>query len=152
MADTPVGYFLTWTAYSTWLPGDERGWVDGATHEVQFEPAPQRERQARQLMVESPVALTQEQRSVVDHAIRDHCRIRRWELHTVNVRVKHVHVVVSLPEGPKKALREFKAWATRRLKERNPGRVNWWTEGGSKRWLWTDEDLEQALIYVRDFQ
>jgi hypothetical protein len=25
MAD-PLAYFLTWTTYGTWLPGDERGW------------------------------------------------------------------------------------------------------------------------------
>jgi hypothetical protein len=22
----PLAYFLTWTTYGTWLPGDERGW------------------------------------------------------------------------------------------------------------------------------
>jgi hypothetical protein len=22
----PIAYFLTWTTYGTWLPGDERGW------------------------------------------------------------------------------------------------------------------------------
>jgi hypothetical protein len=25
--DEPLAYFLTWTAYGSWLPGDERGWV-----------------------------------------------------------------------------------------------------------------------------
>ena len=25
----PLAYFLTWTTYGSWLPGDERGWVDG---------------------------------------------------------------------------------------------------------------------------
>jgi hypothetical protein len=23
----PLAYFLTWPTYGTWLPGDERGWV-----------------------------------------------------------------------------------------------------------------------------
>jgi hypothetical protein len=23
--DEPLAYFLTWTTYGTWLPGDERG-------------------------------------------------------------------------------------------------------------------------------
>ena len=22
----PIAYFLTWTSYGTWLPGDDRGW------------------------------------------------------------------------------------------------------------------------------
>jgi hypothetical protein len=25
--DEPLAYFLTWTTYGSWLPGDERGWV-----------------------------------------------------------------------------------------------------------------------------
>lgn len=28
MNDDPIAYFLTWVTYGTWLPGDERGWVD----------------------------------------------------------------------------------------------------------------------------
>ena len=24
----PLAYFLTWTTYGTWLPGDERGWIE----------------------------------------------------------------------------------------------------------------------------
>ena len=24
----PLAYFLTWPTYGTWLPGDERGWVE----------------------------------------------------------------------------------------------------------------------------
>jgi hypothetical protein len=23
----PLAYFLTWATYGTWLPGDERGWI-----------------------------------------------------------------------------------------------------------------------------
>ena len=23
--DEPIAYFITWTTYGTWLPGDERG-------------------------------------------------------------------------------------------------------------------------------
>jgi hypothetical protein len=26
--DDPIGYFLTWVTYGTWLPGDPRGWVE----------------------------------------------------------------------------------------------------------------------------
>ena len=24
----PLAYFLTWSTYGTWLPGDERGWIE----------------------------------------------------------------------------------------------------------------------------
>ena len=28
MNETTLACFLTWTTYGTWLPGDERGWVE----------------------------------------------------------------------------------------------------------------------------
>jgi hypothetical protein len=152
MDDPPLAYFFTWTTYGTWLPGDERGWVDGATHEMHFTADPDRQEQARARMVETPVTLTPAQRLLVERVIRDHCRIRRWALHVVNVRTQHVHVVASIDRDPKAALAEFKAWATRRLKEAEPDRRHWWTEGGSKRPVKGEDDLEDLVTYVRDFQ
>jgi hypothetical protein len=29
-AADPLAYFLAWSTYGTWLPGDERGWVEYA--------------------------------------------------------------------------------------------------------------------------
>ena len=26
--EDPIGFFLTWVTYGTWLPGDSRGWVE----------------------------------------------------------------------------------------------------------------------------
>ena len=40
----PLAYFLTWPIYGTWLPGDERGWVE-YRHGWQL-PDPARKRQA----------------------------------------------------------------------------------------------------------
>jgi hypothetical protein len=42
--DDPIGYFLTWVTYGTWLPGDARGWVE-YRHGWQF-PDPPREIEA----------------------------------------------------------------------------------------------------------
>jgi hypothetical protein len=152
MGDSPLAYFFTWTTYGTWLPGDDRGWVDGATHQLHVTPSPERQEQARAAMVEGPLTLTSAQRLVVEQVVRDHCRIRGWELHVVNARTQHVHAVVSIDCAPAKALAEFKAWGTRRLKPDQPERQHWWTEGGSKQPLWKEAELEGAIIYVRDCQ
>ncbi|MBV9122202.1 MAG: hypothetical protein JO112_02430 [Planctomycetes bacterium] len=152
MGDAPLAYFFTWTTYGTWLPGDARSWVDGATHQIHFTPDPQREARARAALVEPPLTLNLAQRLVVAKVVRDHCRIRGWELHAVNVRTQHVHVVAGILCAPAKALAEFKAWATRRLKESQPTRQHWWTEGGSKQPLWREDELEAAILYVRDYQ
>ena len=53
---------------------------------------------------------------------------------------------------------QFKAWCTRRLKERERAlgkkkvRHNWWTQGGSKRWLNDADSLEAATFYVLEGQ
>jgi REP element-mobilizing transposase RayT len=150
--DSPLGYFLTWTAYGTWLPGDERGWVDGATHEMHFSPDAERAKAARARMTENAITLDGDQRQLVERTIGDHCRIRGWQLHAVNARTTHVHAVVALDGTPEKALRELKAWTTRRLKEVYPGRETWWTEKGSRRYLWTEDALESAIRYVLEMQ
>ena len=52
----------------------------------------------------------------------------------------------------------FKAWCTRRLKERERSlgkiqvRQNWWTQCGSKRWLNDAQSLEEAIRYVAEGQ
>ncbi len=32
----PLGYFITWTTYGTWLPGDERGWRRKGDADIQL--------------------------------------------------------------------------------------------------------------------
>ena len=157
----PLAYFLTWPTYGTWLPGDERGWVKrGRGHQL---PDPPLELEARARMAEDACRLDEEQRSLVEATIRDHCQIRGWTLHAVNCRSNHLHVVVTAGIHPNQVCEQFKAWASRRLKQferqRNsesgplPGiRERWWAERGSQRYLNDEASLEGAVLYVRDAQ
>src|SRR5437588_12540813 len=87
----PLAYHITWTTYGTWLPGDERGWVDSAAPGLRA-PDPEREQIAALAMAETLVTLAPEQRDLVEQTIRDHCRIRGWTPHAVNARTNHIHV------------------------------------------------------------
>lgn len=82
--------------------------------------------------------------------IEETCDHRGWHLHAVNCRSNHIHVVVSAYNtAPKKIRRDLKAWATRCLKEQfDPDRENWWAERGCIRFLFGDESLETAVLYV----
>jgi hypothetical protein len=152
----PLAYFLTWTTYGSWLPGDERGWV---AKPGEFRPPDaDSEEAARQLLTEPAVTLDVEQRRIVEDTIAAHCRIRGWHLHAVNARTQHVHVVVTAPRRtPDEVMNQFKAWCTRKLKDhergrpsdRGAGRQNWWTQPGSKRWLNDPQSLEAATSYTR---
>jgi REP element-mobilizing transposase RayT len=151
----PLAFFLTWTTYGTWLPGDERGWVwKGKAFQL---PQPGKERAAMDRMTEAPCTLDEQQRRVVMETITEHCRLRDWQLFALNCRAKHVHVVVAADREPEEVRDQFKAWSTRKLKEfeqsRNRvGRKKWWTERGSERYVGDEESLEAVIRYVLDYQ
>jgi len=155
----PLAYFLTWTCYGSWLHGDERGSVD-REHNVAgtpyLPPDPSRRQSDTQRLKHPPVTLSDAARRVVEQAIREHCRLRGWSLLAVNVRGNHVHVVVVCPAEvpPERALGQFKAWATRRLRQARlvDARARVWTHHGSTRWINDTRSLNRAISYVREGQ
>ena len=150
--DDPIGYFLTWVTYGTWLPGDSRGWVE-YRHGLQLADAA-REEKAAASMTENAYRLSTQQRDAVEQQIRETCSYRGWPLHAVNCRSNHVHVVVSAADTrPKKIRTDLKAWATRCLKQRfGANRENWWAERGSVRYLYDEQCIEAAVVYVVEGQ
>src|SRR5215471_6985078 len=103
----PLAYFLTWPTYGTWLPGDERGWVEYRSGWQLPDPIRKLEAEAR--MTEDALTLDSEQRQVVEQTIAQHCRVRGWKLHVVNCRTNHLHVVVTADRPPKLVRVQFKA-------------------------------------------
>jgi REP element-mobilizing transposase RayT len=155
----PLAYFLTWTTYGSWLPGDDRGWSEKPG--IFRSPSPGIRRAAEQCLTEPILTLDLEQRQIVEETIRAHCIIRKWQLHAVNARTQHVHVVLTAPgRDPEDVLDQLKAWCTRKLKaqerrtasEASQIRQNWWTQRGSKRRLNNQGSLENAIRYVLEDQ
>jgi REP element-mobilizing transposase RayT len=105
----------------------------------------------RSLLIDAPVKLQSGPRALVKKAIRETCTIRKWEFWTTNVRTNHVHTVVSALCKPEIILAAFKANATRKLRAANYWRSNRtpWVEKGSKRYLWTESDVINAIAYVK---
>ena len=68
----------------------------------------------------------------------------------MNVRTNHVHTVVSAPCKPEKVLTAFKANATRKLREAGCWKSDDspWGDRGSKKYLWTEQDVVDAIAYV----
>ncbi|MFN8742406.1 MAG: hypothetical protein ACK5YR_20940 [Pirellula sp.] len=147
----PLAFFLTWTTYGTWLPGDERGWTDARKGKRGYEP--RLYKHATDMLSEPPFTLSEFHRSIVFETISDHCNVRNWILHSCNPRTNHVHVVVTAPSRHPKDVRiQFQSWCTRRLRERGLERKNVWTENGSERYLNTDFELEAAIKYSNEAQ
>ena len=150
---TPVGYLITFRTYGTWLHGDERGSVDQHHHRygtLLLPPGPRRKYIERNLLKQSPVKLSQRQRTAIDFGIRETCEIRKWELWALNVRTNHLHCVITANRSSKTVLGALKANATRSMKEAGcwGGDLSPWARGGSGKCLWSEEDLANAIAYV----
>jgi len=153
----PLAYFLTWTTYGTWLPGDERGWIRREKG-IQL-PSPPIKSTMEGRMNEKLCTLDTQQRELVEKTIYDHCGVRGWHLHAVNCRSNHVHVIVSADRKPEAVRDQFKSWCTRKLKEVERStqpiasvRKKWWTEKGSCRYIGDCDSLEMLISYVLDAQ
>ncbi len=153
----PLGYLITFRAYGTWLHGDERGSIDRFHNRYGTPDIPADERWHRhneQMMKLEPVKLNDVRRAAIKEALKETCEFRKWRLHAANVRTNHVHAVVSTPCAPEIVLRALKANATRKMREAGcwTSTQTPWAEKGSKRWLWTYNQLEAAIAYVVDGQ
>jgi len=148
----PLGYFLTWSTYGTWLPGDGRGWIEHC--EGWQAPDPVRKLRANELMKEEPCLLHEAQRSTVEAQVAETCKHRGWLLHAVNCRSNHIHIVVEAPETKcRKARIDLKSWTTRCLKQKFDGtRENWWAERGYTCLLKSQTCLDAAIIYTLEAQ
>ncbi|MEO1526684.1 MAG: transposase [Planctomycetota bacterium] len=150
-SDDPIAFFLTWVTYGTWLPGDDRGWVE-YMHGWQL-PSRDLETDCQARMSECAVRLTKDLRNRVEEQIAETCQYRNWTLHAVNCRSNHLHLVVSAAGTPPKKIRaDLKAYTTRCLKSLDSRRNNWWAERGSIRWINNNEDLATVVRYVNDAQ
>jgi REP element-mobilizing transposase RayT len=151
--DRPLGYLLSFRAYGTWLHGDKRGSVDRNHNRFGTPRLPPNERwriyNMRKLK-QPPVRLGSQRRAVIEAAVRDVCKVRNWGLWATNVRGNHVHSVVSAPCDPERVLIAIKAKATRMLRQAGFWRSNLspWARRGSRKYLWTDRDINNAVSYV----
>ncbi|MBA3355341.1 MAG: transposase [Pyrinomonadaceae bacterium] len=151
--DSPLAYFISFRTYGTWLHGDERGSIDRFHNRYRspyIPPDKSWRTYNEQQLKTKPLILKARERSSIKEAIRETCEIRKWSLFALNVRTNHVHSVVSANRKPGLVLNAFKANATRRLREDGLWVYQFspWADKGSKRWLWNERSVANAIDYV----
>ncbi len=157
MPVTPVAYFITLSTYGARLHGDARGTSD-RSHNAYNSPMvgydERRWEAERALMRDEPFVLTPVRRRVVSEAIRDAAAFRQWQVHALNVRTNHVHVVLSAEGPPEPVLTKLKGRATRGLREAGLAgpKQPVWGHHGSTRWLWDGAAVTAAIDYVTGAQ
>jgi REP element-mobilizing transposase RayT len=156
--DIPLAYLITFRCYGTWLHGDERGSVDKFNNEYNSPYIAANDTWKRhnyQNLKGNVVTLNAQQRKIVKLSIEETAHWRKWQLHYVNVRTNHVHIVVSIgTTNLSIALNAFKANATRKLKEENcwNNENSPWARRGSKRNLWNEDSIGEAVNYIMNEQ
>lgn len=148
----PITYFITWTTYGAWLPGDIRGWRKWRSGDQL--PRPLLEGWCREQMKEKPVILNDLQRKKVECVCCEHSEIRDWKLHAVSARSNHVHIAVTADAGPQKVRDQFKANATRVLR-RDPHAISnkkVWTRGGDTEIINSSDEIDDVVYYINEAQ
>ncbi|MEO7659790.1 MAG: transposase [Pyrinomonadaceae bacterium] len=152
--ESPLAYLITFRTYGTWLHGDDRYTMDRHGKNVCGTPKVLPSKNLNTIMQENRAGeqflLNGKQRTTVENAIRNVCKIRGYELMAINVRTNHVHVVVTAYVKPEKVINAFKANATRELRATGlvDGSQQVWSRGGSRRYLWKQSHLSGAIDYV----
>ena len=151
--EAPLGVFVTFRTYATWLHGDDRTSVDRRNNVYgapRIAPNPRWKQYVEQTLLRDPVVLDSLRRRVTDEAIRLTCNVRQWHLFALNVRTNHVHVVYSAPVPAARAVTAFKANATRKMRVSGcwSAAASPWASGASKRYLWNTTQLQRAITYV----
>ena len=146
---------VTSTTYGKWLPGDERGFVDGSEQNLYGTPCrknePELKRHAKDRMKDEPVFLNREQAETVLAQWQKEVRKLGWHLFVVAVMSNHFHLVVAAPRDVDKAalLNRFKTRASFALNKQY-GKRTWWTSSGSVRFSFDEPALQARINYVKN--
>ena len=156
-ADDLTACFLTFRTYGSWLHGDPRGSQDRYRNVYGtplIPPTLEWQTEEYKRLLHPPLTLDGQIRQVIHDAIVDKCRYRQWLLHALNVRTRHVHVVLTCPCSPKRALDDIKTWCTRQLRVAGlvSSKQRLWARHGSTVYLFRQNQYEAACRYIRDEQ
>jgi REP element-mobilizing transposase RayT len=152
--DFPLAYLITFRTYGTWHHGDHRYSIGRNGMNIYNGPRLQPSVPFAEKMKESQrvasVILTELQREIVTKALTEVCSHRGYFLQAQNIRTNHAHSVVSASIMPEKIVADFKAYATRRLREAGEfgERDRIWSRGASTRYLWKPRHVDAAVEYV----
>jgi hypothetical protein len=143
-------YLITFNCYGTWLPGDERGWIErGSGYRG---PNPGLNKYCRDAMNGQLYILDMAKAVTVLEAIREVCRFRDWDLIAAHVRTTHAHIIVDRLRNTDRAIVDFKSYASRALQHSGCDANKRWSRGASTRPLPTPQAVSAAIKYVVEQQ
>src|ERR1035437_9188010 len=106
-----------------------------------LEANPDRVEVMKQQMEQAPYLLDSVRLAIVLTTLHEVCRHRHWILRAAHVRTNHIHAIIEAAVPPEASR------SLNRLKTAPPDRKRW-ARHGSTRWLWKDDDVQEAIRYV----
>ena len=152
----PASYLITFVCYGTRLHGEE-GAID-RNHNLPGGRILPADRvllaQSEGLMKHPPYPLDAPRRATVLRGVRSACQRRNWSLLAAHVRTNHVHAVLQADSPPERVMSALKAYASHALNlagldaSDDASDRPRWARHGSTRYLWTREQVSNAIRYV----
>lgn len=142
-----IGYMATWTTYGTWLPGDERGYVD---NKGQLQDGDEKILQKSKKLQKSPtVKLNIAERKIAKQTILDEAQRIGHKIISLAVCTNHVHLLGKPhQESIDKIISRYKSITTRMFWEYGrKGKI--WTRGFDKQFCFTEKELTARIIYIQ---
>ena len=115
-----------------------------------------RQESAKNSLKFEPMVFDKKQQINIEQTICEVAIFRNWHLHAVAVKANHIHIVVSVPDNisPERAMNDFKARATLRLREEKliDSSRKVWERHGSTKHLINEKEISAACDYVLNRQ
>jgi hypothetical protein len=141
-----IAYMATWTTYGTWLPGDERGYVD---NKGQLQNADEKLFEKSKELQQSPIVkLNSSEKKIAKQTILDEARRIGHKIIILAVCSNHVHLLAKPYQEPiNKVIGRYKSLTTRTFWEYGrKGKI--WTRGFDKQFCFTEKELTARMIYI----
>jgi REP element-mobilizing transposase RayT len=142
-----TGYMATWTTYGTWLPGDERGYVNNKGQTLRGEKGILRKNQKRQ---KTPtVKLNRQEKKMAEEVIFDEAKRIEHKIIALAVCTNHVHLLAKPhQQSIEDIIGRYKSITTRAFWEYGrKGKI--WTRGFDKQFCFTTKELTARTKYVQ---
>jgi hypothetical protein len=149
----PLAYHITFGTYGTRLHGDARGTIDRRMNQY-GDPIVGSDRswwhQERARLKFPPVEMSPEKMRYAESVLPSICERGGWGYHVGAAGPDHVHSLLTAEADGDAVRMWFKRWLGEALSSqwRLPDGATWWAEGGSVKWVWTDDYLDDVFNYV----
>ncbi len=137
----------TWTTYGTWLPGDERGYVNNKGQTLDNDK--KLFQKSRTLQKSQTVKLNSSEKKFIKQAILDDALKINHKIIELAVCTNHVHLLAKPHrQSIEDLIGRYKSVTTRDLWEYGrKGKV--WTRGFDRQYCWTEKEITARIIYIQ---